>query len=238
MTNATLYWIRLAEHTDIFTQGYVGVSINYKRRFREHKKQVNEGIHVNPHLSYAFKKYGEDNLIIEEYFVGSREDCYEKEANLRSEINIGWNVAPGGHRGPGWAKGKSRDGIKGGRATLKKQPPRPICSHCKFSLAKPNGKSKHGFQKWHRYCEDCAKTMYSGRFKHLQHKGNTCEECNFVPEDRIQLDLVYRDGNKKNKKKTNLLTLCANCARLYNKKLRTGKKSILNVTVDGDTRIA
>lgn len=80
--------------------------------------------------------------------------------------------------------------------------------------------------------------MYSGRFKHLQHKKNTCEECGFVPEDRIQLDLVYKDGNKKNKKKNNLLTLCANCARLHNKKLRTGKKSILNVTVDGDTRIA
>jgi hypothetical protein len=80
--------------------------------------------------------------------------------------------------------------------------------------------------------------MYNGRFKHLQHKVNECEECNFVPEDRIQLDLVYVDGNKHNKKKTNLLTLCANCARLYNKKLRTGKKSIMNATVDGDTRIS
>ena len=121
---------------------------------------------------------------------------------------------------------------------LRVQPPRPICSHCKFALAKPNGKSKHNFQLWHKYCDDCAKTMYSGRFKHLQNKGNECEECGFIPEDRIQLDLVYKDGNKKNKKKNNLLTLCANCARLYNKKLRTGKKSILNATVDGDTRIA
>jgi hypothetical protein len=49
----------------------------------------------------------------------------------------------------------------------------------------------------------------------------SCEECAFIPEDRVQLDLVYKDGNKKNKKKNNLLTLCANCARLYNKKLRT-----------------
>jgi len=80
--------------------------------------------------------------------------------------------------------------------------------------------------------------MYSGRFKHLQHKKNACVECGFIPEDRIQLDLVYIDGNKKNKKINNLLTLCANCARLYNKKLRIGKKSILNVTVDGDTRIS
>jgi uncharacterized Zn finger protein len=80
--------------------------------------------------------------------------------------------------------------------------------------------------------------MYTGRFKHLQYKGNSCEKCSFVPEDRIQLDLVYKDGNKKHKAKSNLLTLCANCARLYNKKIRTGNKSILNVTVDGDTRIS
>lgn len=121
---------------------------------------------------------------------------------------------------------------------LTTQPSRPMCSHCDFALAKPNGKSKHGFQKWHRYCVDCAKAIYNNRFSHLQHKKSNCEKCNFVPEDKCQLDLVYKDGNKNNKTKRNLLTLCANCSRLYNKKLRTGKKSILNATVDGDTRIA
>jgi hypothetical protein len=80
--------------------------------------------------------------------------------------------------------------------------------------------------------------MYNDRFKHLQHKKTTCEKCEFVPEDKCQLDVVFIDGNKKNKSKKNLLTLCANCARLYNKKLRTGKKSIMNATVDGDTRIS
>ena len=121
---------------------------------------------------------------------------------------------------------------------ITQQKPRPICNHCKFALSKPNGQSKHGFQKWHRYCDGCAKIIYSGRHKHLQYKENTCNECGFIPEDRIQLDLVYKDGNKKNKKLSNLLTLCANCARLYNKKLRTVTKSILNATVDGDTRIS
>ena len=121
---------------------------------------------------------------------------------------------------------------------LTEQSPRPICSHCKFALAKQNGTSKHGFQKWHKYCVDCAKAMYNGRFKHLQHKKVSCEQCNFMPEDKCQLDLVYKDGNKNNKLKKNLLTLCANCARLHNKKVRTGNKSILNVTVDGDTRIS
>lgn len=121
---------------------------------------------------------------------------------------------------------------------LKQQKPRPLCNHCKFALAKPNGKSKHGFQKWHLYCSDCAKAMYTPRFKHLQHKKTSCESCGFVPVDKCQIDLVYFDGNDANKHKDNLLTLCANCARLHNKKVRTGKKSILNATVDGDTPIS
>ena len=118
------------------------------------------------------------------------------------------------------------------------QQARPICSHCSFALAKPNGRSKHGFQKWHKYCVDCAKAMYNDRFAHLQHKKTSCEKCEFIPEDKCQLDVVFIDGNKKHKSKKNLLTLCANCARLHNKKIRTENKSILNATVDGDTRIS
>jgi hypothetical protein len=121
---------------------------------------------------------------------------------------------------------------------ITQQLPRPICAHCKFALAKPNGKSKHGFQLWHKYCADCARALYNGRFNHCQHKCNSCERCRFIPEDRVQLDLVYKDGNKNNREKTNLLTLCANCSRIHNKQVRTNKKSILGATVDGDTRIA
>ena len=118
------------------------------------------------------------------------------------------------------------------------QPSRPLCSHCKFTLSKPNGKSKHGFQKWHKYCVDCAKAMYNKRFKHIQHKKMQREDCDFIPEDKIQLDLVYRDGNTLNKSKDNLKTLCANCARLHNKKTRKVKKSIIDLPVDSDMRIS
>jgi uncharacterized Zn finger protein len=64
-----------------------------------------------------------------------------------------------------------------------------------------------------------------------------CEECSFVPQDKCQLDIVYKDGNKKNKEKSNLTTVCANCSRLHQKKLREKKKSILNITVDADVTI-
>jgi hypothetical protein len=65
-----------------------------------------------------------------------------------------------------------------------------------------------------------------------------CEGCGFIPHDKIQIDLVYKDGNAINKSKTNLITLCANCARLYNKKTRKVKKSIIDLPVDSDMRIS
>lgn len=117
------------------------------------------------------------------------------------------------------------------------QKPRPVCQHCKFALAKKNGKSKLGFQLWHKYCIDCSKVLYSERFKHLSVKASTCEECGFVPQDMVQLDVIYKDGNKKNKNRSNLKTVCANCGRLHNKNNRRKNKSILNATADIDTVI-
>lgn len=120
---------------------------------------------------------------------------------------------------------------------LTRQPSRPLCEHCKISLAKPNGKSKHGFTKWHKYCVACAKSAYNSKFGYLLHKKNTCEQCNFIPEDACQLDVVYKDGNKKNKDKSNLKTLCANCNRVFQKNLKEKQKSILDITVDTDYRL-
>ena len=122
------------------------------------------------------------------------------------------------------------------KSMLTSQPNRPLCKKCKFALAKPNGKSKHGFQKWHRYCVDCAKAIYNKRFKHLQEKKSYCIECGFVPQDLIQLDVVYKNGDVNDKAKNNLITLCANCSRLYNKKIRRNKK-LLELPVDSDITI-
>ena len=103
---------------------------------------------------------------------------------------------------------------------LTRQPTRPLCEHCKITLAKSNGKSKHGFTKWHKYCVDCSKAAYNPKHGYLLHKKNKCEKCGFIPEDKCQLDVVYKDDNKKNKEKSNLKTLCANCNRVYQKKLK------------------
>ena len=117
---------------------------------------------------------------------------------------------------------------------LVRQKTRPMCQQCNVSLAKPNGVSKHGFNQWHKYCASCAKAAYNSRFGYLLHKKNKCEKCGFVPEDKCQLDVTYKDGNKKNKDKSNLKTLCANCNRLHTKKMKQKKKSILDITADTD----
>lgn len=49
------------------------------------------------------------------------------------------------------------------------------------------------------------------------------------------MELVYKDGNKKNKKKSNMLTYCSNCAKLHKKNLKV--KALLNITVDADITI-
>jgi hypothetical protein len=117
---------------------------------------------------------------------------------------------------------------------ITKQPYRTVCLTCKVSLVKSNGISKHGFTKWHKYCASCAKALYNKKFKYLINKKNKCEQCNFIAEDKCQLDIVYKDNNKKNKDKSNLKTLCANCSRIFRKNQRLKKKSLLDITVDSD----
>jgi hypothetical protein len=119
---------------------------------------------------------------------------------------------------------------------LTRQPTRPKCDRCDISLAKPNGKSKHGFQKWHKYCVGCAKALYAKGFKHLQYKTTTCIECGFVPTDMIQLVIMYNDGDSKNKTPPNIKTVCLNCASLIKKRIDSVEK-ILDISVDSDFRI-
>lgn len=120
---------------------------------------------------------------------------------------------------------------------LMKQPPRKLCQLCNTSLVKSNGISKHGFKKWHKYCSSCAKAMYNSKFGYLLHKKSKCDDCGFIPKDNCQLDLIYKDNNKNNKTKSNLKTLCANCNRLFRKKTKDKKKSLLDITVDSDVRL-
>jgi len=101
--SSVVYWIHLEEHTDMFRQGYIGVSNNTKRRFRSH--EVRSG---NNHLKNAIVKYGWDNLIKEVILVADKAYCLMIEAKLRAENQIGWNLIKGGGMPPNipWNKGR------------------------------------------------------------------------------------------------------------------------------------
>lgn len=92
-----VYWIHHAKHTNIFTEGYVGVSNNAEKRWQFHR-----GSATNAHLKSAVKKYGWDSLIKKVVLIGEKTYCFEIEKKLRSTENIGWNIAPGGGIPPGY----------------------------------------------------------------------------------------------------------------------------------------
>lgn len=87
----SVYWIHHKDHSDIFSQGYVGVTKRYERRMWEHKNLTQ-----NYHFKKAIEKYGWDNLIKEKIVIGDEDYCLEIEAKLRPEKQIGWNIVNGG----------------------------------------------------------------------------------------------------------------------------------------------
>lgn len=104
---ASVYWIRLPEHDNILTQGYIGISNNAQTRFSDHKS-----CRANTHLTNAIKKYGWDNLVKEVILIADRLYCLIIESKLRPDIRLGWNTLPGGGMTPdnkgktAWNKGK------------------------------------------------------------------------------------------------------------------------------------
>lgn len=117
----SVYWIRNASHTDIFSQGYVGVSNNVVKRWNSHKNKP-----TNYHFSNAVKMYGWDNLVKEVVLLADEDYCLDIETKLRPNDKIGWNVVAGGGLPPS-SKGK----VLGAMSDETKR---------KISLAKTGGK--------------------------------------------------------------------------------------------------
>lgn len=87
--NCSVYWIHLRNHSDL-SEGYIGVSIDPVRRFKEHKnpKQIYK-------LHEELEKHATD-IIYDVIYVGTEESCYQLEKDLRPYTHIGWNIAAGG----------------------------------------------------------------------------------------------------------------------------------------------
>lgn len=103
---AEVYWIRKQEHTDIFTQGYVGVTTKTSQdRFKEHIKVANSRLTKKSILHKIIKSIGKESLVVETVCICSEEYAYDLERKLRPSEFIGWNQIPGGTKPPP-AKGR------------------------------------------------------------------------------------------------------------------------------------
>jgi len=95
-----IYWIKRSEHTDIYSQGYVGITKDFDNRIKAHKKNRKK----TP-LTDAIKTYGFDNLEIDIVdYADCLEDALKIEAKYRPDQGIGWNLQKGGELGvePEW----------------------------------------------------------------------------------------------------------------------------------------
>lgn len=94
---AEVYWIHLPEHTDMFSEGYIGVTRNTaKSRFRGHVQSSKLTKGKNYYMTNVIKKYGKESLVVETLVICEEDYAYEVEAKLRPTTHIGWNVAIGG----------------------------------------------------------------------------------------------------------------------------------------------
>lgn len=94
---ADLYWIRTREMTDMFSEGYIGIStISAKSRWNAHKASSKLSSKAHLPVYRAFRKYGTDNLVMSVLVQGPDDYILDLEVKLRPEPGIGWNCAMGG----------------------------------------------------------------------------------------------------------------------------------------------
>lgn len=97
----SVYWIRLEEHTDPFSQGYIGVTCHLERRWNRHCRhaEVRDVKINNMPLYVAFRKFGLGRFKFEELHKGlDKWSAYNIEYALRPHYGIGFNRGPGGFK--------------------------------------------------------------------------------------------------------------------------------------------
>lgn len=93
--NYCVYWIHTTNHNDKLTEGYIGITSNFKERLRSHKKNRKK-----TKLTDAIKSYGWNNLqkeILYDNLTLTR--ALDLERIFRMMPDIGWNLQKGGELG-------------------------------------------------------------------------------------------------------------------------------------------
>jgi len=93
---ACVYWIHLPSHTDMFSEGYIGVtSKTVDERFKKHVQDATNKNWRTYTLHNAIRKYGADKLVVDTLVIAEERYCYEIEAKLRPTKWMAWNVECG-----------------------------------------------------------------------------------------------------------------------------------------------
>lgn len=93
---AEVYWIRLPEHTDMSTQGYIGITGRTSRdRFKGHLKESKRKDRKKYMIHNAINKY-KDQVILQTLVICDDDYAKDLEYKLRPEPRIGWNTVAGG----------------------------------------------------------------------------------------------------------------------------------------------
>lgn len=93
---AFVYWIHLPEHTDITSQGYIGItSTSVSQRFGEHLRSAKSPTKRKYVVHNALLKY-HNKVCVSTLIEGSLDYCLLMEERLRPTKNLGWNIGVGG----------------------------------------------------------------------------------------------------------------------------------------------
>jgi len=96
---AEVYWIHLPEHTDMFSEGYIGfTSRGVAERYKEHVTSAKGSYRATScvKLYRAINKYGAENLVVDTLCLCDKEYGLALEHKLRPLPQVGWNIALGG----------------------------------------------------------------------------------------------------------------------------------------------
>ena len=105
MSSYCLYWCHLEEHTDPFTQGYIGITKHLKERIQQHFRNDNK---LDDEFQKAINSYGKEKIKVTVLKSSLDKDiAYNFERHYRPENNIGWNTSKGGAWSDSCVKGKA-----------------------------------------------------------------------------------------------------------------------------------
>jgi group I intron endonuclease len=76
-------------------KSYIGSSINIEKRFKEHRKNLRNGYHVNVHLQEAWNEHGADSFVFLTLMLRAHEDLDKFEQQFIDQygcVESGFNI--------------------------------------------------------------------------------------------------------------------------------------------------